>query len=104
MIVGHVCAEDILVQQKPKKGSTQKIKEQLVDDLDDLLSMTTAAQRSLADLTDEIASAIKQIAGQQKGDLSTNNKQILEKYNQKINSLQKTLHTLNEQSHLVVIS
>jgi len=70
------------------------IKEQLVNDLDELLSICTKSIKNLAYLVDDIIIDVKQLAGQKSGDLASADKKSLDVYRQKVKKIKNALQEL----------
>lgn len=97
IVVAHsvVRTEDILA--KPKKTKTEsvsKLKEQIGNDLEELLRISTRSIKHLANLVDTIATDIKQLAGQEAGFLASADKKTLEQFRQNVCQIKTTLQEL----------
>ena len=97
-------AEDIIVKQKPKKESINKMKEQLASDFEDLITLSTHSIKYLSELIDDTVVHVKQLAGQQDGALVNPDKKTVELYHQKVCQLKKMLQDLDGQCSLVLRS
>lgn len=91
----------IFKEKQPKKQNAAQIKMELVENLQDLLSQVTQSIRHMTSLIDDIVVRGKELAGQQDGLLSTNEKEALKTYQKKVCDLQVTLQCLECQLKVV---
>ena len=88
-------SENILVKSKKVKSeSIATIKENLVDDLDELLKICTKSIKHMTNLVDDIIVDVKQLAGQESGILAHADKVSLESYRQKVKKIKNMLQEL----------
>lgn len=104
LISSVIFAEDITVPKKVKKESTNKMKEQLVSDFEDLLMLSTHSIKDLSELIDDLVVHVKQLAGQEAGALAHPDKKTLQEYQQKVDHLKKLLQSLDGQCRLGLCS
>jgi len=83
--------------KKPKQPTVQDIKIDLAQSLSDLHAQATQSIRDLTRLIDEIACRGTELAGGKDGLLSTNDKDVLMKYQQRIALLQSALLEMQSQ-------
>lgn len=102
LILGQqVWCENILAAPK-KKESVSKMKEQLAQDFEYVMQLSTRSIRDLTGLMDEIVLGVKQLAGQQQGVLASSDKKVLQSYQEKVNELKQVLENLSKNCNLHV--
>lgn len=98
MVPAMIMVEDILVKsKKPKTESVSKLKEQIANDLEELLKLSTRSIKHLTTLIDDIVVDVKQLAGQESGPLTSADKKKLETFRQNVSLIKETLLDLERE-------